>query len=41
MLSPDEAADDEHVRKLEASLRQRFVDVKKRLKRLAEEAGLV
>jgi RNA polymerase sigma factor (sigma-70 family) len=41
MLAPDEAGDDEQLRKLEVSLRQRFADVKKRLKRLAEEAGLV
>ncbi len=39
MLAMD--ADDEHVRKTEALLRQRFVEVKKRLKRFAIEAGLL
>jgi RNA polymerase sigma factor (sigma-70 family) len=41
MLDQDEVIDEDRVRKLEASLRQRFVEVKKRLRSLAEAAGLL
>lgn len=36
-----EASDDERVRRMEVALRQRFTDIKRKLKRLATEAGLV
>ena len=39
MLEAD--VDDEQARNAESALRQRFVEVKKRLKRLAVEAGLL
>lgn len=41
MLSPEQPTDDETLRKKEAALRQRYSDVKKRLKVLAVEAGLL
>jgi RNA polymerase sigma-70 factor (ECF subfamily) len=41
MLGPDDETDDENLRKMEVRLRQRFAEVKKRLKQLAIEAGLV
>lgn len=41
MLPSDEPAEDERLRRLEVSLRQRFAEVKKRLKVLAQESGLL
>jgi RNA polymerase sigma-70 factor, ECF subfamily len=41
MLPLDEKPDDERLRRLEASLRQRFVEIKNRLKQLAKERGLL
>jgi RNA polymerase sigma-70 factor (ECF subfamily) len=41
MQSSDAALDDDQIKKLEAALRQRFAGVKERLKRLAQEAGLL
>lgn len=41
MLPSNEPSDDEHIRRLEASLRQRFVEIKNKLKRLAKERGLL
>jgi RNA polymerase sigma factor (sigma-70 family) len=41
MLGADEVADDERVRRFEVTLRQRFTEVKKRLRALAEEEGLL
>ena len=44
MLDSDDPAqipDDEELRKLEAALRQRFIEVKKRIRHLAETAGLI
>lgn len=41
MLPIGESADDDRIRRMEASLRQRFVEIKKRLRALAEEAGLL
>jgi len=41
MQSSDVAPDEEQMKKLEAALRQRFASVKDRLKRLAQEAGLL
>jgi len=38
---PTQMPDDEEVRKLEAALRQRFAEVKKRIRHLAETAGLI
>jgi RNA polymerase sigma-70 factor (ECF subfamily) len=40
-MVPPEEADEERIRRLEVALRQRFADVKRRLRRLAGEAGLV
>ena len=41
MLDASESPDDERLRRLEAALRQRFVDVKTRLKQLAKQRGLL
>jgi RNA polymerase sigma-70 factor, ECF subfamily len=41
MQSSEAALDDEQIKKLEAALRQRFAGIKERLKRLAQEAGLL
>jgi RNA polymerase sigma factor (sigma-70 family) len=41
MQSTDAAPDDDQLKKLEAALRQRFAGIKDRLKRLAQEAGLL
>lgn len=41
MLPADEHHDDERVRRLEAALRQRFVEIKNKLQRLAKERGLL
>ncbi len=41
MQGSSEPIDDDSLRRVETALRQRFVEVKKRLKRLAEEAGLL
>jgi RNA polymerase sigma factor (sigma-70 family) len=41
MLPAGEPADDDRIRKLEGTLRQRFVDVKRRLKLFAKEAGIL
>lgn len=41
MLPAGEPADDDRIRKLESTLRQRFVEVKKRLKVIAKEAGII
>lgn len=41
MLAPEQPADDAFIRKKEAALRQRYVELKKRLKQLAIEAGLL
>jgi RNA polymerase sigma factor (sigma-70 family) len=41
MLGPDEVPDDERLRRFEVTLRQRFTEVKKRLRTLAEEEGLL
>jgi RNA polymerase sigma-70 factor (ECF subfamily) len=41
MLAEGEPVDDQRIQRLEASLRQRFVEVKNRLKRLAKERGLL
>jgi RNA polymerase sigma factor (sigma-70 family) len=41
MLPCGEPRDEDGMRRYEASLRQRFAEVKKRLRRLAEEAGLL
>lgn len=41
MLPANEPADDERIHRLEASLRQRFVEVKNRLRHLAKERGLL
>lgn len=41
MLPDDQRPDGDQIRRLETSLRQRFVDVKKRLKSLAKERGLL
>jgi RNA polymerase sigma-70 factor (ECF subfamily) len=37
----EEPADDEQLKRLEVTLRQRFADVKQRLRRLAEEGGIL
>ena len=41
MLAAGEPADDERIHRLEVALRQRFVEVKNRLRRLAKERGLL
>jgi len=41
MLSSEAMDDDDSTRRVEAALRQRFVEVKRRLKHLATEAGLL
>jgi RNA polymerase sigma factor (sigma-70 family) len=41
MLASDESREEEGMRRYEVSLRQRFAELKKRLRRLAEEAGLL
>ncbi|HWZ90996.1 MAG TPA: hypothetical protein VNW92_19175 [Polyangiaceae bacterium] len=41
MQASDAPPDDEQIKKLEAALRQRFAGIKERLKRLAQEAGLL
>jgi len=41
MLPANEVADEERLRRLEASLRQRFVEVKNRLRKLAKQRGLL
>ncbi len=41
MLPADEQADEERLRRLEAALRQRFVEVKAKLKQLAKKRGLL
>ncbi|MET0409739.1 MAG: sigma-70 family RNA polymerase sigma factor [Polyangiaceae bacterium] len=41
MLSHGDPSDEELMRRYEASLRQRFAEVKKRLRRLAQDAGLL
>jgi RNA polymerase sigma-70 factor (ECF subfamily) len=41
MLDEDDPVDEERCARLEAALRQRFGEIKKRLKRLAREAGLI
>lgn len=41
MLSGEDAYDEERLKRLEATLRQRFSDVKRRLKKLATDAGLI
>jgi RNA polymerase sigma-70 factor (ECF subfamily) len=41
MHEPDDVPTNEQARRLEAALRQRFAEVKKRLRRLAEEEGLL
>jgi DNA-directed RNA polymerase specialized sigma24 family protein len=41
MQSADQMPEDEQSKKLEAALRQRFAGIKERLKRLAQEAGLI
>lgn len=41
MLDDDDAPDEKRCQRMEAALRQRFVEIKKRLRRLAEEAGLI
>jgi RNA polymerase sigma-70 factor, ECF subfamily len=41
MLGPEQLADEALLRRKEAALRQRYVELKKRLKQLAIEAGLI
>jgi hypothetical protein len=41
MLSDEQPTDDETVRRKEAALRQQYVELKKRLKALAIELGLL
>jgi RNA polymerase sigma-70 factor (ECF subfamily) len=41
MLGPEQPTDEDTLRKKEAALRQRYVEVKKRLKNLAIESGLL
>lgn len=41
MLPANEATDEERMRRFEVSLRQRFVEVKNRLRKLAKERGLL
>jgi RNA polymerase sigma-70 factor, ECF subfamily len=41
MLPDDETPDEQRLRRLESSLRQRFVELKKRLKQLAIERGIL
>jgi RNA polymerase sigma-70 factor (ECF subfamily) len=41
MSTASQMPDDEELRRAEAALRQRFADIKKRLKRMAEQAGLL
>jgi RNA polymerase sigma factor (sigma-70 family) len=40
-MQTSDSVDDEQIKKLEAALRQRFAGIKDRLKRLAQEAGLL
>jgi DnaJ-domain-containing protein 1 len=41
MLPVEETADEERLRRFEVSLRQRFVEVKNRLRKLAKQRGLL
>lgn len=41
MVDEDDAPDEKHCQRMEVALRQRFVEIKKRLRRLAEAAGLI
>ena len=41
MLGPDDSPDEERVRRFEVTLRQRFTEVKRKLRELAEEEGLL
>lgn len=40
-MTEDQRPDNEQIKRLEAALRQRFVDVKERLKQLAKESGIL
>jgi RNA polymerase sigma-70 factor, ECF subfamily len=41
MMDEEDAPDEKRCQRMEAALRQRFVEIKKRLRRLAEAAGLI